>query len=124
MDIVRKARLMYDSLPECMKIGLKSSNQATLEFKNKNRIQSLPATERAGAGKTASLIILDEFSGFPAARDKVAGEDVWNSILPTISTGGRVIVQSTPKGQGNKFFQLWGGENKFKKNILPLDRTS
>lgn len=118
MDILRKTKIMYDNLPKELQVGVASSNATTLEFNNKNRIQSLPATERAGAGKSAGLIILDEFSGFPAAKDRVAGEDVWTSILPTISTGGRVIVQSTPKGMGNQFYRLWSGENNFKKYFV------
>jgi hypothetical protein len=115
IDILRKTKIMHDNLPEQLKLPIKSSNQTTIEFENKNRIMSLPATERAGAGKSASLIIMDEFSAFPSAKDRIAGEDVWNSILPTLSTGGKIIVQSTPKGIGNKFYQLWAGQNGFKK---------
>jgi hypothetical protein len=115
MDIVRKTKIMYDNLPDQLKIPLTQANATTLEFSNKNRIESLPASERAGAGKSAYLIILDEFSGFPGAKASIPGTDVWRAIYPTISTGGRVIVQSTPKGMGNKFYQLWAEENNMKK---------
>jgi len=115
MDILRKVKIMYENLPKELKVEIISSNATTLEFANKNRIQSLPATERSGAGKTASLIIMDEFSAFPSAKGEIAGENVWTSIYPTLSTGGRVIVQSTPKGMGNKFYNLWAGNNGFAK---------
>lgn len=117
MDILRKVKIMYDYLPEEFKyiLPLKTSNASTMEFSNDNRIHSLPATERAGAGRTASLIILDEFSAFPGSKANIPGEEVWRSIYPTISTGGKVIVQSTPKGIGNKFYHLYAQDNSMKK---------
>lgn len=119
MDILRKVKIMYENLPEELKIKLVSSNQTTMEFENKNRITSLPATERSGAGRTASVIFLDEFSAFPAAKGVVAGEDVWTSILPTVSTNpnSKIIVMSTPKGMGNKFANLWHQDNGFIKKF-------
>lgn len=119
MDILRKVKIMYEELPDTHKIPLLSSNQTTMEFQNKNRITSLPATERSGAGRTASVIFLDEFSAFPAAKGVVAGEDVWTSILPTVSTNpnSKVIVMSTPKGMGNHFANLWHQENGFAKKF-------
>lgn len=115
MDIVRKCKIMYENLPPVLKVPVVQMNATTIEFANKNRIESLPASERAGAGKSAYLIILDEFSGFPGAKASVPGTDVWRAIYPTISTGGRVIVQSTPKGMGNKFYQLWADDNNMVK---------
>ncbi len=120
MDILRKVKIMYENLPANLKIPLKSSNATTMEFENKNQITSLPATERSGAGRSANLIFLDEFSAFPAAKDRVAGEDVWTSILPTISTDpdSKVVVMSTPKGMGNHFANLWHQENGFAKTFF------
>jgi hypothetical protein len=116
MDMLRKVKIMYDNLPPELQHAVESKNATTIEFVNKNRIQSLPATDRAGAGKSASLVIMDEFSAFPAASGQLAGDDVWMSIIPTMSTGGQVIVQSTPKGMGNKFYDIWAGDNNFYKH--------
>ena len=121
MKILRKIKIMYENLDKRLQEAhpLKSSNATTIEFANKNRIMSLPATERSGAGDTASLIVLDEFSAFPAAKDQIAGVDVWTAILPTISTNpnAKVVVGSTPKGMGNHFSNLWHGENGFAKKM-------
>lgn len=116
-DILRKLKIMYENLPEWLKIPITMNNMTTIEFANKNRIQSLPATDRSGAGKTSSLIIIDEFSAFPGSKDRTAGEDVWNAILPTMSTGGQVIVQSTPKGLGNMFYKIWAGDYGFERFV-------
>lgn len=69
---------------------------------------------------SASVIFLDEFSAFPAAKWAVAGEDVWIAILPTISTNpnSKVVVMSTPKGMGNHFANLWHQENGFVKKFF------
>ena len=119
MDLLRKVKIMYDNLPEHLKEMVVSSNQTTMEFQNKNRITSLPATERSGAGRTASDIFLDEFSAFPAAKGVVAGEGVWTSILPTVSTNpdSKIVVMSTPLGMGNHFANLWHQENGFAKKF-------
>lgn len=71
-------------------------------------ILAMPATETAGHGETATLVILDEY-----ARQEYAGS-TWKSTFPTIDGGGRVIVISTANGvsnpntgEGNYFHYLW-----------------
>jgi len=63
----------------------------------------------------------DEFAFVPANMQ----EEFWTSIQPTLSTGGRCIISSTPNGNSNKFAQLWrGAENKtneFKGMHVPWD---
>ena len=115
MWILRKVRIMYDNLPEELKVSVTNYNATTIEFYNKNRIHSLPATERAWAWFSASLIICDEFSWFPWAKAEVPWENVWRAIYPTLSTWWKAIVQSTPKWLWNKFAELYHAENWFKK---------
>jgi len=113
--ILRKIRIMYENLPKELQSALLQSNQTTLEFKNKNMIKSLPATERAWAWFTAWLVIIDEFSWFPWAKSKMPGADVWASIAPTLSTWWQIIVQSTPFWTWNKFYDIFSQKNSFLK---------
>lgn len=49
----------------------------------------------------------DEFAFVP----NQLADEFWASNLPTISTGGRCIIVSTPNGTGNLFYQLWKDAN-------------
>ena len=71
-------------------------------------ILAMPATETAGHGETATLVILDEY----ARQEYAAG--TWKSTFPTIDGGGRVLVISTANGvsnpntgEGNYFHYLY-----------------
>lgn len=34
-------------------------------------------------------------------------DDLWTSAMPTLSTGGKSIILSTPRGKGNFFHRMW-----------------
>jgi hypothetical protein len=74
----------------------------------KSTILALPATEKAGHGETAALVILDEFARQDFARS------IWKGVFPVIDGGGRIIAISTANGmsneltgEGNFFHYLW-----------------
>lgn len=74
----------------------------------KGSILAMPATQKAGHGEAAALVILDEY-----ARQDYASA-IWKATFPVIDGGGRVIVISTANGvgnpetgEGNNFYNLW-----------------
>jgi len=52
-------------------------------------------------------------------------EKFWTSISPTLATGGKCIISSTPNGNSNLFAELWRGANNeinsFKYKHVPWD---
>lgn len=80
-----------------------SENQQSLELASGGKVITQGATRSAGRGIPASLVILDEFAWMPYDTD------IYTSIMPTLSNGGRAIVCSTPNGRANKFAQMWMG---------------
>ncbi len=66
-----------------------------------SRIISLPATEDAGTGYTATLVVVQEL-----AKIEVA-EQMMTALLPTISAGGKLLAIGTAKGYGGVFYELW-----------------
>jgi hypothetical protein len=82
---------------------LVNENQSVLAFDNGSRIMSLPASPSTGRGIAATDVYLDEFAF--TAYDAL----IYESIIGTISTGGRLTILSTPNGRANMFFRLWAG---------------
>jgi hypothetical protein len=55
-----------------------------------------------------SLLYCDEFAFVPP---NVASE-FWTSISPTLATGGKAIITSTPNSDEDQFAQIWNEANK------------
>jgi len=55
-----------------------------------------------------TLLYLDEFA---FVRPTIAKE-FWTSITPTLSTGGKAIITSTPNSDEDQFAYIWKGANK------------
>ena len=72
-----------------------------MEFNNGSFIESVPTSPEAGRSESLTLLVIDE-----AAMVRWANE-VWAAALPTLSTGGAAIINSTPKGIGNFYHSQW-----------------
>jgi hypothetical protein len=55
-----------------------------------------------------TLLYLDEFA---FVRPSIA-QEFWTSITPTLSTGGKAIITSTPNSDEDQFALIWKGANK------------
>jgi hypothetical protein len=55
-----------------------------------------------------SLLYADEF----AFVRPTIGREFWTSISPTLATGGKCIITSTPNSDEDQFATLWKGANK------------
>ncbi len=106
---------MYESLPEHLRNGVEVIKPARghrphtdIEFRHPDgRISSITgmaSTRKAGHGRTAGLIILDEYAW------QEYSADTWKAAIPTMADGGKVIVISTANGVSN---ELTGGGNFF-----------
>mgnify|MGYP006958836664 CR=1 FL=1 len=68
---------------------------------------------RTGRGYAVSLFYIDEF----AFCEPSIQEEMWSSIYPTLSTGGRLIMSSTPNGDSDMFARLWHGAQVGSNNM-------
>ena len=116
--VLRKIKFMYKNLPDFLKVrivnGRTPEDYGTaqeMEFSTGSIISSIPTTEDAGRSEAVSLMVIDE-----AAIVRWA-ERIWAAAWPTLSTGGRAIVNSTAYGIGNFFHKLYtsalAGGNSF-----------
>lgn len=102
-EIMQRIRFMYESLPNYLRAGATSYNKGSIEFDNGSRIVSATTTENTGRGMSLTLVYLDEFAFVPP---RIASE-FWTSLSPTLSTGGKCIITSTPNQDDDQFAQIW-----------------
>jgi len=108
MEIMHRLRYAYENLPDFIRAGSLSYNKKSIEFDNGSRIISQATTENTGRGLTLNLVYLDEFA-FVTPR---VAKEFWTSISPTLSTGGKCIITSTPSSNEDQFADIWFQANK------------
>jgi Terminase large subunit, T4likevirus-type, N-terminal len=107
-EIMQRVRFMYENLPNYLRAGTTSYNKGSIDFDNGSRIVSSTTTENTGRGMSLTLVYLDEFDFL---KPRIAAE-FWTSLSPTLSTGGKCIITSTPNNEDGQFANLWNGANK------------
>jgi hypothetical protein len=106
-EIVSKVRFANGKLPSWLKVKADEDNRLSLKFANGSRIQATSSSGDAGRSFALSLLVIDEAAFIEGV------DDIWTSAFPTLSTGGKAIILSTPNGVGNFFHKTWkDAENK------------
>lgn len=108
MEIMQRIRYAYELCPDHIRAGVTSYNKQSIEFENGSRIVAQTTTETTGRGMSLSLLYCDEFAFVPP---NIASE-FWTSISPTLATGGKAIITSTPNSDEDQFAQIWNEANK------------
>jgi hypothetical protein len=107
-EIMNRIRYAYELCPDHIRCGVTSYNKQSIEFDNGSRIVAQTTTETTGRGMSLSMLYADEFAFVPP---NVASE-FWTSISPTIATGGKAIITSTPNSDEDQFAQIWHEANR------------
>lgn len=107
-EIMQRIRYAYENCPDHIKAGVTTYNKGSLDFENGSRIVSATTTENTGRGMSITLLYLDEFA---FVRPSIAKE-FWTAITPTLSTGGKAIITSTPNSDEDQFAYIWKGANR------------
>ena len=107
-EIMQRIRFAYEHIPNFIRAGVTAYNKGSLEFDNGSRIIAQATTDNTGRGLSISLAYLDEFA---FVRPNIARE-FWTALSPTLSTGGKCIITSTPNQDDDQFSQIWREANK------------
>jgi len=107
-EIMQRIRYAYESAPDHIRAGVTEYNKGSISFDNGSRIVSTTTTENTGRGMSLTLVYLDEFAFVPSRIAK----EFWTSLSPTLSTGGKCIVTSTPNSDDDTFAVIWHEANK------------
>ena len=119
-NFIKKVKVALRSMPKWLLMPeLTGNNKQAVEFSNGSTIKAVPTSDDAGRSEALSLLIVDE-AAFVRNFD-----ELFTGLYPTLSTGGRAIVLSTPNGVGGQYHDLWvkaeSGENEFNPIKLPWD---
>jgi hypothetical protein len=106
-EIMLRIRYMYENCPDFIRAGVITYNKGSIEFDNGSRITSRATTENTGRGMSLTLVYLDEFA---FVQPRIAKE-FWTALSPTLSTGGKCIITSTPNQDDDQFAQIWNEAN-------------
>jgi len=107
-EIMHRIRYAYEDCPDHIRCGVTSYNKGSMEFDNGSRIISQTTTDNTGRGMSISLLYCDEF----AFVNPTIASEFWTAISPTLATGGKAIITSTPNSDEDQFALIWKEANK------------
>ncbi len=102
-ELFDKLKVMYNNLPECVKVETITNNRKELKFVNGSKIVCNTCSNRDSArGSTLDLIHLSEVG----LMKSDALESQMTAVMQALVPSGTMTLESTAKGL-NKFFDLW-----------------
>lgn len=104
-EIMSRIKYTYELLPDWLRDAVTEYNKQSVVFSNGSKIISRATTPDAGRGLSISCLYVDEFA---FVKPNIA-EEFWTAISPTLSTGGKCIITSTPKLDTDVFARIWKG---------------
>jgi hypothetical protein len=104
-EIMQRIKYAYEELPNYIRPGVVEYNVQSIKFDNGSRILATTTTPDSGRGLAISLLYLDEFA---FVKPRIATE-FWSAMAPTLATGGKCIITSTPASDEDMFAELWFG---------------
>lgn len=119
-NFIKKTKTIINNLPTWLVLpSVTANNKQLIEFSHGSTIKAIPTSEDAGRSEALSLLIVDEAA---FVRDF---DTLWTGLYPTLSTGGRAILLSTPNGVGGQYYKLYkdaeANINEFKSIKLNWD---
>lgn len=94
-------RYVHDTLHK-LDIDMDTSSKIEVGFRNTNsRIVSLPNSPSTVRGYRSDRIVLDEYAHFSNPGDML------EAIMPAISRGGQLTINSTPFGKQNDYYKIY-----------------
>ena len=114
VEVANKIRGFTDQWPSWVGVGFSAEKNSQRHFKLTNgcEVKAVATSKDALRGYTPTILIFDE-----AAYIEADG-DFWAACMASLSTGGKVIVVSTPNGYDPIYYEIYDqalkGMNEFK----------
>lgn len=118
-NFFKKVAFAWNKLPKFFKVWreVKTYTKQEISFDNGSFVKAVPTGDDVARSEALSMLVVDE-----AAFIREFAE-IYAQAYPTLSTGGRCVILSTPGPKGNKYHQIWedaeAGTNEFNAIKLP-----
>lgn len=102
-EFANKVRGFLKQWPDWINVGFSKEKDAQKHFKLNNgcEVKAVATSVDALRGYTPTTLIFDE------AAYIEAGDDFWAACMASLSTGGKVIVISTPNGYDKIYYEIY-----------------
>ena len=117
-EMANKIKNFLRQWPEWIDVGFDKdkNSQRHYRLKNGSEVKAVATSVDALRGYTPTILVFDE------AAYIEAGGDLWAACMASLSTGGQVIVISTPNGFDRIYYEIYDqsirGLNNFKVSRL------
>jgi hypothetical protein len=103
MEMANKVRGFVEQWPSWVGIGFSQEKNSQRHFKLNNNceVKAVATSRDALRGYTPTILIFDE------AAFIEADSDFWSACMASLSTGGKVIVVSTPNGYDPIYYEIY-----------------
>jgi len=114
MEMANKIRAFVDQWPSWVGAGfsIDKNSQKHYKLNNGSEVKAVATSKDALRGFTPTILVFDE------AAFIEADSDFWPACMASLSTGGKVIVVSTPNGYDPIYYEIYDqtlkGFNNFK----------
>ena len=103
VEMANKIRNFIEQWPSWVGIGFSAEKNAARHFKLNNdcEVKAVATSKDALRGYTPTILIFDEAAFIDA------DSDFWSACMASLSTGGKVVVISTPNGQDPIYYEIY-----------------
>jgi len=109
-ELLDKVKTFYSSTPHDLRPTVQYNSKYEMSFpKLGSKLLVLPSTENVGRGYTLHNVLATELSSWEKADEKMM------TIEASVPVDGKIIIESTPKGQGNLYHRMWVSDNDYAK---------
>jgi hypothetical protein len=109
-ELLDKVKVLYNSTPASLRPKLQYNSKHELSFPSiESKILILPNSENVGRGYTLTNVLVTELSSWEKAEEKMMG------LQESVPKNGRIVIESTPRGQGNLYHRMWMTKNEYIK---------
>lgn len=107
-EMANKIRGFVDQWPSWVDIGFTKEKNSQRHYKLTNgcEVKAVATSKDALRGYTPTILIFDE------AAYIEADADFWSACMASLSTGGKVIVISTPNGHDPIYYEIYDQANR------------
>lgn len=102
-ELANKIRQFLNQWPDWINVGFSKEKDSQRHYKLNNgcEVKAVATSVDALRGYTPTILIFDE------AAYIEAGDDLWAACMASLSTGGQVIVISTPNGYDKIYYEIY-----------------